>query len=149
MRQRNLAQLHGRQAERLGPRPALRFKRHGLWLDVTWQQYREQTKAVAAALVAQGVKPGDRVGLVAENSVEWLIADMAILTAGAINVPPHAPLTARQIHFQLSDAEVNFLFISNQAQLEKVLQIRSELPPLRGIVVFDRDACKGQDDVIA
>ena len=74
----------------------------------------------------RGVAPGDRVGLVAENSVDWLIADMAILPAGAINVPPHAPLTARQIQFQLADAEIDFLFVSNRVQLDKVLQIRAD-----------------------
>ncbi len=128
MNARNLVEVHRRQAERLGPRPALRFKRHGIWHDVTWEQYRAESLAAAAALIECGVAPGDRVGMVAENSVDWLIADMAILTAGAINVPPHAPLTARQIHFQLDEAEVSFLFVSNRVQLDKVLQIRSQLP---------------------
>lgn len=145
---RNLVELHRRQAERLGPRPALRFKRYGIWLDVTWEQYRAESMAAAAALIDYGVAPGDRVGIVAENSVDWLIADMAILAAGAVNVPPHAPLTARQIHYQLADAEIHFLFVSNRAQLEKVLSLRSQLPPLRGIVVFDAEAMPAHDDLI-
>ncbi|HEY7308522.1 MAG TPA: long-chain fatty acid--CoA ligase [Gemmataceae bacterium] len=149
MNERNLVELHRRQAERLGPRPALRFKRHGIWHDVTWEQYRTESLAAAAALVAAGVAPGDRVGMVAENSVDWLIADMAILTAAAINVPPHAPLTARQIHFQLDDAEVSFLFVSNRTQLDKVLQIRRQLPRVRAIVVFDNAAIAGHDDLIS
>src|SRR5579871_2926168 len=132
MNERNLVELQRLQAERLGPRPALRYKRDGLWHDLSWDQYRAESLAAAAALVEAGVRPGDRVGLVAENSVDWLIADMAILTAGAINVPPHAPLTARQILFQLADAEVNFLFISNRTQLDKIRQILAQLPPLRG-----------------
>ncbi|MHB1423230.1 MAG: AMP-dependent synthetase/ligase [Gemmataceae bacterium] len=137
MNERNLAALARRQVECLGPRPALRFKRHGLWHDLTWQQYRAESLAAAAALVECGVEPGDRVGMVAENSVDWLIADLAILSAGAINVPPHAPLTARQIQFQLADADINFLFVSNRVQLDKVLEIRNQLPPLRGLVVFE------------
>jgi long-chain acyl-CoA synthetase len=147
--ERNLVELHRRQAERLGPRPALRSKQHGIWHDVTWQRYRAEAVAVAAALVEAGVAPGDRVGMVAENSVEWLIADMAILTAGAINVPPHAPLTAKQIHYQLVDAEVSFLFVSGRVQLDKVLQIRDSLPLVRHIVVFDREASAGRDDLIS
>jgi len=149
MNERNLVELHRSQAERLGPRPALRFKRYGLWHDVTWEQYRADALAAAAALVAAGVAPGDRVGMVAENSVDWLIADMAILNAGAIDVPPHAPLTARQIHFQLDDAEVSFLFVSNRVQLDKVLSIRARLPRLRGIVVFDSSAIENNDDLIS
>jgi long-chain acyl-CoA synthetase len=138
MTDRNLAALHRRQAERLGPRPALRYKRDGLYHDLTWQQYRADSLACAAALVDVGVRPGDRVGLLAENRVEWLIADMGLLAAGAINVPPHAPLSVRQVHFQLADAGVSWLFVSSAAQLQKVLQVRAELPELRGIVVFDR-----------
>ena len=106
MTYRNLVEMHRLQAERLGPRPALRFKRYGLYHDLTWEDYRAESLAAAAALVDAGVEPGDRVGLLAENRVEWLIADMAILAAAAVNVPPHAPLTARQIQFQLHDAGV-------------------------------------------
>jgi long-chain acyl-CoA synthetase len=140
MNDRNLVALHRRQAECLGPRPALRFKRYGLYHDLTWSDYREQAMAGAAALVQAGVAPGDRVGLVAENRVEWLVADLAIMAAGAINVPPHAPLTARQIHYQLADAGVCWLIVSTRAQADKARQIRAELPQVRGIVAFDRDA---------
>jgi long-chain acyl-CoA synthetase len=140
MNERNLVELHRCQAERFGPRPVLRYKRYGVWHDLTWEQYRAEALAAAAALIECGIAPGDRVGMVAENSVDWLIADMAILAAGAVNVPPHAPLTARQILFQLADAEINFLFVSNRIQLDKIRQIRAQLPPLRGLVVFDRTA---------
>ncbi len=140
MNHRNLVTLHRNQAERLGPRPALRFKRRGLYHDLTWTDYRAQALAGAAALVEAGVAPGDRVGLVAENRVEWLVADLAIMTAGAINVPPHAPLTARQIHFQLADAGACWLLVSNREQAAKARQIRAELPRIRGIVAFDGDA---------
>jgi len=140
MTYRNLTQMHRLQAARLGARPALRFKRHGLYHDLGWDQYRADALACAAALIDAGVQPGDRVGLLAENRVEWLIADMGILAASAVNVPPHAPLTSRQIHFQLADAGVCWLFVSNREQLEKVRAVRSELPALRGLVIFDRAA---------
>jgi long-chain acyl-CoA synthetase len=147
MSYRNLVALHRRQAERLGPLPALRYRRHGLYHDVTWDAYRAAALSAAAALIDAGVQPGDRVGLLAENRLEWLLADMAILTAAAVNVPPHAPLTARQVHFQLDDAEVNWLFVSDRAQLDKVRQVRGELPRLRGVVVMDREAA--QDDAVS
>jgi long-chain acyl-CoA synthetase len=140
MHYRNLAEVHRLQAERLGPRPALRYRRHGLFRDVPWEQYRADALACAAALIEAGVKPGDRVGLLAENRVEWLIADMGILAAAAVNVSPHAPLTPRQVQFQFADAGVSWLIVSTAAQVEKVCQVRSELPALRGVVVFDRDA---------
>ncbi len=140
MSYRNLSELHRLQCERLGRRSAVRYKQHGLYHDLTWEQYRADTLACAAAMLDAGVRPGDRVGLLAENRVEWLVADMAILAAAAVNVPPHAPLTARQVHYQLDDAGVCWLFVSTKAQLDKVRQVRGELPNLRGVVVFDADA---------
>jgi long-chain acyl-CoA synthetase len=137
---RNLAELLRVQAERLGPRVALRFKRHGLYHDVTWRQYGADALACGAALIDVGVKPGDRVGLLSENRLEWLVADMGLLAAAAVNVPPHAPLTAKQVHFQLADAGVCWLFVSTREQLAKVLEIRAALPLLRGVVTFDAHA---------
>src|SRR6266851_1351451 len=137
MTYRNLAEMHRRQAERWGPRPALRYKRHGVYHDVSSEQYRADALACAAALIGAGIQPGDRVGLLSENRVEWLIADMGILAAAAVNVSPHAPLTARQIYFQLADAGVRWMFVSNREQLEKIQQVRGELSLLQGIVIFD------------
>jgi long-chain acyl-CoA synthetase len=134
---RHLTELHRRQAERQGPRPAVRHKRYGVYRDLCWDQYRADALACAAALADAGIKPGDRVGLLSENRVEWLIADMGLLAAAAVNVPPHAPLTARQIHFQLADAGVRWMFVSTAEQLEKVDKIRGELPSLSGVVAFD------------
>ncbi len=134
---RNLVELHQRQCLRFGPRPIFRYKRYGLFHDYTWDEYRQDALACAAALVEAGIQPGERVGLLAENRLEWFIADIGLLTAGAVNVPPHAPLAPRQIHFQLEDAEVRWLFVSTHEQLAKIEQIRQELPNLRGIVLFD------------
>src|SRR5205807_7335884 len=97
MTPRNLAELHRLQAERLASRPALRFKQHGLYHDYFWHQYRRDAVACTAALIDNGIQPGDRVGLFAENRRDWLVADIGILTAGAVCVTPHAPLTPRQV----------------------------------------------------
>lgn len=136
----NLAAVQRTQAERFGARSALRFKRHGLYRDLPWDRYRADAVACAAALVAAGIQPGDRVGLLSENRHEWLVADMGILTAAAVNVPPHAPLTAPQIHYQLADAGARWLFVSTAEQLRKVQPILADLPNLLGIVVFDHVA---------
>src|SRR5688500_18625778 len=94
---RHLPELLRTQAEHLGSRPALRSRRHGLYHDLSWHELHEQAHAGAAALVDAGVRPGDRVGLLSENRPEWIVADLAALTAGAVPVPLHAPLSARQV----------------------------------------------------
>jgi long-chain acyl-CoA synthetase len=148
MTYRNLVELHRCQAEQLGSsKPALRYKKDGAWHSISWPDYRAEATACAAALIDAGIQPGDRVGILAENSVQWLIADIGIMAAGGVNVPPHAPLTARQVHFQLDDAGVRWVFVSTQDQLDKIIRIRSELPKLKGIVAFDSKATGG--DVIS
>jgi long-chain acyl-CoA synthetase len=139
MDHRNLVELHRHQAAALGPRPALRYKRNGLYCDLAWQDYRAQALSCAAALVDAGVQIGDRVGLLAENRSEWLVADMGILAAGAVNVPPHSPLTPPQIQYQFADAGVRWALVSSRQQMDKVRQIRAALPTLQGVIVFDRD----------
>jgi long-chain acyl-CoA synthetase len=137
MTEQSLPAVHRRQAERFGPRAAVRYKRLGLYHDLPWDEYREQVTACAAALVHAGIRPGDRVSVFAENRVEWLVADMGILETGAVHVPLHAPLTARQAQYQLADAGVSWAFVSAPALYEKLRQVRAELPALHGVVLFD------------
>ncbi|NBO93037.1 MAG: long-chain fatty acid--CoA ligase [Planctomycetia bacterium] len=132
----NLAQLLHFNAHKLGNVTGLRYKRHGLYHDLSWHDYHVTARGVAASLIEAGVRPGDRVGLLGENSADWLMADMAILYAGAVTVSPHAPLTARQVHFQFADAGVVWAFVSNSEQYHKLDSIRAELPNLRGVVSF-------------
>ncbi len=140
MKHRNLVELHRVQADRLASRPALRYRRYGLFTDITWADYREQALASAAALMEAGIAKGDRVGLISENRAEWLVADMGIMTAGAVNVPAHAGIPAGGIARQMADAGASWLFTSTAGQLAKAREAAKSLPELKGIVVFDRGA---------
>jgi len=131
-------------ADRRGGDPALS------WLaaddsvaTLPWAAYRDRAARTAGALRAVGVRPGDRVGILSENRADWLVTDLGILAAGAVTVAPHAPLTARQVQFQLHDAEVGWLFVSGPEQFAKIDQMRGELPHLRGVVAFDPAAVRG------
>src|SRR5437879_9591197 len=146
MNHRNLSAVHRAQAERLGAKTAVRFKHDGRWHDLTWEQYRADALACAAALADAGVRPGDRVAVLSENRVERLLADLGLMAAGAVNVPPHTPLSAAQVHFQFGDAGVRWAFVSTASQLDKVRHVRRDLPALEGVVVFDSPAA-GDDAV--
>lgn len=137
---RNIPEVQRRQAERLGSQVAIRFKRDGRYVDVTWADYRSDVLACAAALVEAGIQPGDRVGLLGENRVEWMIADLGILSAGGVTVSPHSSLSAKQVEYQMHNSGARWLFVSTATQLEKARQIRGDLPELRGVVVFDSAA---------
>lgn len=134
---KNLASMHRETCARLGPNCALRYKRFGRYTDICWTDYRRQADGAAAGLVELGVKPGDRVALLSENRHEWLIADYAILSAGAANVPLHAPLTAPQAAYQIGHSDARGVIVSGQCQADKIAAVLDELPQLEFIVSFD------------
>ena len=140
----SLSSMHRRVAGRLGDRPALRFKRHGLYQDLSWSDYRRQSDGAAAGLIALGIGPGDPVGLLAENGPRWLMADIAILAAGAVDVPLHAPLVANQVEHQLHHSGARAVFVSRQAQADKVLAVLDALPDLEFLVSFEPVETRGR-----
>src|SRR4029079_10302670 len=100
---------------------------------------------MAAALAARGVRPGDRIAIVSENRLEWALADLAILTAGAATVPVYATLTPAEHRRAppaarpppggaprhiLADSGAKLAFVSTRAQIAKLESIRGELPAL-------------------
>jgi len=133
----NLATLHRETCRRSGPNCSLRYRRFGHYQDLTWTEYRRQADGVAAGLIELGIQPGDRVAILSENRFEWLVADYGILSAGAINVPLHAPLTAPQAAYQLSHSESRGIFVSSQAQADKLAAIIDQLPKLEFVVSFE------------
>jgi long-chain acyl-CoA synthetase len=132
----NLATMHRRIAGQLGPRTALRFKRDGIYHDVAWSEYARHVERSAAGLVGLGVEPGDRVAILAENSVDWLVADLGILSAGGVDVPLHAPLVANQVAYQLHHSGARGVIVSDQNQADKVLAVKAELGALEWLVSF-------------
>ena len=133
----NLASFHRETCRCLGGNTSLRFKRWGRYQDLSWTDYRRQADGVAAGLVELGINPGDRVAILSENRYEWLVADHAILSCGAADVPLHAPLTAPQAAYQLAHSEARGIFVSGQAQSDKIAAICHSLPLLEFIVSFE------------
>lgn len=132
--------------DRLRDRPVMfRTKRKGVWLDVSPAVFEEQVHDASVGLRDLGLNPGDRVALLSENRPEWAAIDFATLTAGLTNVPVYPTLPASQTEFILRNAQVAVVCLSTKTQLAKVREIRSRLPDLRHIVVFD--TLEG-DDVI-
>ena len=136
MAESNLSAMHRAVAERMGPCTALRFKRDGLYHDVSWADYRRAADEAAVGLVSRGIKAGERIGVLAENSPEWLAADIAILATGAADVPIHAPSAPAQVGYQLRHSGARAVIVSGQAQADKVIEVVDSLPDLEFLVSF-------------
>jgi long-chain acyl-CoA synthetase len=133
----SLCSMHRDQAALFGPRIALRYQQDGLFHDLAWNDYRRQADRAAAGLIELGIEPGDRVAILSENRYEWFIADHAILSAGAADVPLHAPLARRQVEYQVGHSEARGIVVSGQAQADKVFEVLDQLPALEFLVSFE------------
>jgi long-chain acyl-CoA synthetase len=134
----HLAYLVRESSRRHASRPALRFQEDGAWRSIDYAEFGGRVRAAARALVEFGVEPGDRVGIFAPNSPGWAIADLGILTAGAVSVPIYATNTTEQAEYVAGDAGLRLLFVGDAAQREKVRSFRARLPGLRSVIALER-----------
>jgi long-chain acyl-CoA synthetase len=107
---------------------------------ISSKDFFERVRDISLGLSALGLKRGDRAAIIAESRPEWLIADLAILTAGGVTVPVYPTLAAPQARYILQDAGARWVFVSNATQAEKVQQVRHELPGLEAVVLIEPGA---------
>lgn len=118
----NLPSILVRQADRFGDAPFLWIKRDGAWQSQSWKDVLHAVEAVARGLLARGLQPGDRVGLVSENRPEWLICDLAIMAAGGITVPAYTTNTVDSHVHVFSDSGARMAFVSTAKLADRVVR---------------------------
>ena len=111
---------------------------------LTWAQWREASRSLAAALIADGVKPGDRVAVLAGNRLIWPVADIGILMAGAISVGVYPTSAPNQVRDLLADCGAVAILVDAVPQLEKLLSVAPQLAALRRVVCVDAGESNGQ-----
>ena len=115
----------------------LNYKRAGAWHAVSARELDQKIRATAMGLYALGVRAGDRVALLAENSPEWTIADLGTLNCGAADVPIYATQSPRQVAYILDDAGVEVIFVSTREQYQRVREALDAASRLRSIILFE------------
>ncbi|MDD8016888.1 MAG: long-chain fatty acid--CoA ligase [Bacteroidota bacterium] len=121
-------------------RPVLRYKVEKEYRDISYKQLRRHVELFTLGLSSLGVKRHDKIAIISENRPEWVIADMAIVTLGAVSVPIYPTLTPKQIEYIFNDAQVSIVVVSNQSQFHKIRKIKNDVRTLHtAIVMSDRD----------
>jgi long-chain acyl-CoA synthetase len=121
------------------PKPGLlNYKSGGQWQAMATEELIGKVRLATMGLYALGIRPGEHVGLLSENRVEWTIADLAVINCGAADVPIYATQAPKQVAYILNDAGAEVLFISNQAQYDRVRDALHSCPKLRVIISFDQ-----------
>lgn len=125
---------------------AMREKNLGLWEEITWADYWEQSVLVGHALLAAGVQVGDRVAVHSENRPEWLFCDVGITAVRAATVGLYTTNPAPEVLHVLRDSGSSLLIAEDQEQLDKALEVIEDLPELRTIVYLDPRGIRGRYD---
>lgn len=134
-----LPALFHQTVERHGAKDALLAKVEGRYQSTSYREFKRLVDCASAHLLSLKVGVGDRVAILSENRPEWVIVDQATLCLGGVTVPIYPTLTPEQIAYILNDAGVRVVAVSTAEQLDRLMSIRSEVPSLEHVIVFDRE----------
>ena len=137
MEEDTLPKLFLRNVNQYRDRVALREKDLGIWKRVTWGDYYEHVRDFAMGLKALGFEPGDKVAILGDNCCEWIYADLATQSLLGIAVGIYPTDVANQVKYILKNSDSKFVVARDQEQVDKVLQVKDELPLLKKVIVID------------
>ncbi|MFC2130381.1 AMP-dependent synthetase/ligase [Bacteroidota bacterium] len=118
---------------------AIMYKFEGEYKSISHEKTREMVECFALGLMELGIRERDRVGIVSENRVKWIIADLGILSIGAVDAPIFPTLTAKQEQYIFGNCTATAVIVSNNFQLQKILEFKKEMPSLRHVIVMNND----------
>ena len=123
----------------LGERTAHREKDLGIWLSHSWADYYRNAKLIALGLLSLGFKRGEVASILSEDNKEWVYCDMAVQCIGGICSGIYTTDSASQLSYLINDSDSRFLFLENDEQLDKFLEVKDEMKGLTKAIIFDRD----------
>jgi long-chain acyl-CoA synthetase len=146
MKEDTLPKLFLRNVNQYRDRVALREKDLGIWKRVTWGDYYEHVRNFAMGLKALGFEPGDKVAILGDNCCEWIYADLAAQSLLGVAVGIYPTDVASQVKYILKNSDSKFVIARDQEQVDKVLQVKHELPLLKKVIVIDMKGLRRYKD---
>ncbi|HEY5342561.1 MAG TPA: long-chain fatty acid--CoA ligase [Solirubrobacteraceae bacterium] len=141
-----VADLIPRAAATHAEHPAVRFKRGSAWHDVSYAQLATIVQEIGLGLIDLGIKPGERVCILANTRPEWSYADLGATAAGAVVVPIYQTNSPEECLWVISDSGAGAIVCEDDEQLAKIAAIRDRLPNLRTMIVIDPAASESSPD---
>ena len=133
---RHVVEMFRHRVEEMPEQEAFRFPVDESWQSLTWKQTSERVSAIAAGILSLGVEPEERCGIMSNTRVEWILADLGIMCAGAATTTVYPSTTTDECAYILADAACKVVFAEDDEQVAKLQAKRSELPDLGQVVVF-------------
>ena len=135
--ERSLPQMLREQARAQGARIAIRQKDFGIWHPLSWADYHRRAVHVGLGFAALGLARGGHVGVISENRVEWVLAQMGAGLIGAVTVGVYPTSPTNEVAYVVGHADIEIVVCEDQEQADKVLEAIDALPRLRRIVVIE------------
>ncbi|MGZ4479859.1 MAG: AMP-binding protein, partial [Nocardioidaceae bacterium] len=118
-------------------REAYRYPVGERWESLTWKETGDRVTRIAAGLVGLGIEPEQRVGIASGTRLEWILADLAVMSAGAATTTVYPSTNTEDVAYILADSECRIVFAEDDGQVAKLRERKSELPHLTKVVTFD------------
>ncbi len=139
-----LPKLLAWNAERFGNRKvAMREKEFGIWQEFTWRQYHEHVRDFSMGLVFLGLSRGDKVAIIGDNRPEWVWSEVAAQAAGAVPLGIYQDSTLKEVAYVIDHSDATFVVAEDQEQVDKILDMKDQLPKVRHIVYADPRGMRG------
>jgi long-chain acyl-CoA synthetase len=142
----SLPQMLREQARLQPARIALRQKDFGIWNPISWETYYRRARHFGLGLRALGLAPGAHLGVISENRLEWVLAQMGTGLVGAVTVGVYPTSPTPEVAYVLGHADVDIVVCEDQEQTDKVLAALDELPRLKKIVVVEKKGLRNTAD---
>ena len=125
-------------ARKYGKKTAISYKKKGVYLSLTYEEFYERVLMLARGLRKYGVLPGDKVAIFSENRLGWAISDFGIQCVGGITVPIYATNTGKQAAYVLNHCEARIVFCSTKGQYEKLYSVKDQIPEIDLVISYER-----------
>ena len=133
-----------RNAETFGDRKvAMREKEFGIWQEFTWKEYHDHVKYFSLGLVSLGLQAGDKVAIIGDNRPEWVWAEVAAQAAGAVPLGLYQDSTLKEVSYVIDHSDASFVVAEDQEQVDKILDMKEQLPKVRYIIYSDPRGMRG------
>ena len=140
--------LPGLLAQRAAAHPdeiALREKEFGIWQEITWAGYLARVRSFSLGLVELGIEKGDRIAIIGDNRPEWVIAEVGAQAIGALSLGLYQDSIPAELARMLEAADARIIVAEDQEQVDKVLEVRDQVPGLEHIIYYDSRGMYGYE----
>ena len=125
---------------------ALREKEYGIWQTWTWSDVAQDVRHMACGLAALGLAKGQNLAFISDNRPHVYMGFLAVQSIGAVPIPLYQDAVAQEMRFVMEDAEIAFAFAENQEQVDKLLEVRENVPGIAHIIYDDPRGLRKYDE---